>query len=453
MEDPPSFSGPLKRKGAFFGIWTSCYCQIIGCDLILLRAETSDKIERRVKLRPQTEIRPIDETQPRFQVISPDEQPITFAASSTENMMEWILSLRAATFKYVSLTMNSFTIISVIGRGSYGKVMLCELTATKQLFAIKSVHKDRLIQSKRTHTILYERNILSNITHPFIVSLCFAFQTERKFYLGLEYVSGGELFHHFRDRSLLNIDSVRFYIAEIALALDHLHAHDIVYRDLKPENVLLGDDGYIKLTDFGLSKIVPNETSTFCGTPEYLAPEVIRREPYGFMIDWWALGILSYELLFGVTPFFSKNRSRMFSDIQSRDPQYPENTDPKIIGFVNGLLGKDPGQRSTLAQLRVDPFFGEISFTDLLEKKIAMTFLPTVTDEKTPTNFDQQFTSEVPLDSLGTPVSPTVDFDGFSFVVEEIGVALKERNAKAELPLEAGGVSEEETTAKLADCD
>jgi serine/threonine protein kinase len=263
---------------------------------------------------------------------------------------------------------------------------------------------------------------LGRLSHPFIVSLCFAFQTPEKFYLGLEYLPGGELFHHFRDRSRLDMDAVRYYVAEIALALDYLHANGVIYRDLKPENVLLGADGYVKLTDFGLSKEIDSQTGTFCGTPEYVAPEVIRHEAYGFAIDWWALGILSYELIFGVTPFFHRNRSRMFGEIQNRDPSFPEGTDPVIVRLIRGLLAKDPNQRFGFEQIRTDAFFAGLSFQDVLEKKIEMAFVPIVSGAKDASNFDTEFTSETAMDSFGTPPAESADVDGFSFIATNSGV-------------------------------
>jgi serine/threonine protein kinase len=189
-----------------------------------------------------------------------------------------------------------------------------------------------------------------------------------------------------------------------------------VYRDLKPENILLGEDGYIKLTDFGLSKEIDCETATFCGTHEYMAPEIVRREPYGFKIDWWALGILSYELLFGKTPFAHQNRSRMFGDIQSRAPTFPEHTDPNIVHFISGLLDKNPKTRFAFRQLAAEPFFRGVPFDDLLHKKVRMKFAPRVRNAKVPVHFDTQFTNESAMDSVGTPPPDAPDFDGFSFI-------------------------------------
>jgi serine/threonine protein kinase len=365
--------------------------------------------------------------------------------------MEWIVALRAATFRYHSFKMDAFSIISVLGRGSYGKVMLCENKETKALYAIKSVHKDRLLRSQKVHTVLSERHILAKLTHPFIVSLCFAFQTPEKFYLGLEYLPGGELFHHFRDKSKLDMEAVRYYIAEIALALDYLHMNGVIYRDLKPENVLLGSDGYVKLTDFGLSKEISSQTGTFCGTPEYVAPEVIRRDPYGFPIDWWSLGIFCYELIFGVTPFFHRNRSRMFSEIEHRDPTFPDSANPDVVRLIRGLLAKEPGQRFGFEQLRTEPFFSGISFQDVLDKKVAMTYIPVVDSAKDARNFDIEFTSETAMDSFGTPPAEGADFDGFSFIAEntaetkldEIALVPADQTAAEPPPNEVGSAEKD----------
>ena len=158
----------------------------------------------------------------------------------------------------------------MIVKGYYGKVMLCKEKKTHKIYAVKTVHKERLIKSGKIHTIFAERNVLLKVKHPFIVQIRFAFQTNTKFYLGLEYISGGELFKHLADSHKLSLDEVRLYVAEVALALDYMHSQHIVYRDLKPENILIDLDGHLKLTDFGLVKDLSsnNTTSTFCGTAE-----------------------------------------------------------------------------------------------------------------------------------------------------------------------------------------
>ena len=306
MSAEPTFSGPLKRKGFFFGILEKCFCELCGHQLIVKKSNSAAKVEKMITLKPNTQIEVIDDKSMKFAVKNSGEQDQVFMAGDPETAMSWIIALRAATFQdKVPISMDSFDILSTIGRGSYGKVMMVERKSDHSVFAIKTIHKSRLIKSHKVHTVFNERNILVKVEHPFIVELFSAFQTDTKFYLVLEYVPGGELFSYVKRRKTLPLSEARLYIAEIALAIDYLHSIGVVYRDLKTENILLGEDGHLKLTDFGLSKDLSflDVTSSFCGTNEYLAPEIIRREPYSFPVDWWTLGILSYEILYGKTPF------------------------------------------------------------------------------------------------------------------------------------------------------
>lgn len=307
----------------------------------------------------------------------------------------------------------------MIGRGFYGKVTLAQKIDTGELFAIKSIHKRRLVQSNRIHTVLTERNVLAQASHPFIVTLYYAFQNQSKFYLCLEYVSGGELFFRMQQNTQgLPIDDVKLYAAEIALALRHLHSLGIIYRDLKPENVLLDSKGHVKLTDFGLSKDLHSDqlTSTFCGTNEYLAPEIVSHIAYGFQIDWWTLGILIYEMMFGKTPFKSTNKAQLFKRILQADIHFPTNVDPDAEDLILGLLNKDSSKRFGFEQMRHHCFFSGYNFDDILNKKIKPHFIPTEKDDLNLENFDTEFTTEQPLDSLASPVLGSIEqVKGFSF--------------------------------------
>jgi serine/threonine protein kinase len=254
---------------------------------------------------------------------------------------------------------------------------------------------------------------------PFVVRLQFAFQSPAKFYLGLEYVQGGDLFRR-SDESVEPIDpsDARLYIAEIALALDYLHGIGVVYRDLKPENVLICPDGHLKLTDFGLAKSVErNETTaTFCGTAEYLAPEMIRRENYSYPIDWWALGVLAFEILFGEAPFSSSNRIRLYHLILNCEPEYPKGADANSVDFVGKLLGKNPKTRGNLQTLRGHPFWEGLDLDAVVRKEIVPKFTPVISEVEPAANFDHEFTTMVAQDSLATPVQAGFDeFQGFSF--------------------------------------
>ncbi|EAX88277.1 AGC family protein kinase [Trichomonas vaginalis G3] len=396
------------------------WCSLSGTHFLVFKDENYKNNEYDYLITPNTRIEIIEEdSKPRFRLTQPDGDYNMFEAESVDSLMRWVLALRGCTFENPDMSMEQFKIIAVIGRGFYGKVMLCENKTTHEIVAIKSIHKSRLIQSNKVHTVIAERNILTKVQHPFIVSLRFAFQTASKFYLGLEYAPGGELFFHMQKNGSLPLYDIKLYIAEICMALHHLHSIGIVYRDLKPENILLDKDGYIKLTDFGLSKDMSyaTQTNTFCGTSEYLAPEIVHRQPYTVAVDWWAVGILTYELLFGVTPFAHSNRARLFQNILEKEPTFPINTNPQILRFISALLTKDAKLRPNYDQIIQMPFFEGINFDDLLAKKIKPTFIPRVEKSTQPINFDKEFTQETPQDSFVLPVFGSAEqFPGFSYV-------------------------------------
>jgi serine/threonine protein kinase len=321
------------------------------------------------------------------------------------------------------MSMADFTIVSVIGRGFYGKVMLCEHKETKERVAIKTVHKSRLVQSNKVHTIVMERNIMSRLHHPFIVSLKFAFQTPAKFYLGLEYAEGGELFFHLQKHGLPSLADVRLYMAELALAIDYLHSNGIIYRDIKPENVLLDGKGHLKLTDFGLAKDLTRDcyTETFCGTCDYVAPEIVKREPYGFPVDWWASGVLLYEMMCGMTPFSHENRARLLQNIVENEVVFPHDIDDGVRQYVELTLEKDPSKRAGFSELRKCIFFDGLDWDDVLAKRIHPSYPREMAESGHLHNFDDEFTQEQALDSPVLPVGgSTEQLLGFSFATEGV---------------------------------
>ena len=233
---------------------------------------------------------------------------------------------------------KSFKILKVLGEGNFGKVYLVEKNNTKELYAMKILEKQLIEEKKqRTHTIA-ERKILENTRCPFITKLHYAFQTPSKLYMVMEYLNGGELFFHLSQQRTFSEIRTKFYIGEILIGLQYLHSHGIIYRDLKPENVLLDHEGHIRLTDFGLSKDGIDEDNpkafTFCGTAEYLAPEVIRGFAYDKAVDFWSLGAIMYYMLSGAPPFYSKNSSEIFRNVISRPVQPVQN----ITNNGNDLL-------------------------------------------------------------------------------------------------------------------
>jgi len=249
---------------------------------------------------------------------------------------------------YKEICLEDFKVIKVIGRGSYGKVCLVEFKHTKELYAMKSLKKDILIDQDQIESTLLEKKILESIDHPLLVGLIFCFQTEDRLYFVMPFLRGGELFQHLRKFRIFDEEKVRFYAAQIGLGLEHLHHYGYIYRDLKPENILMDDEGYLKLADFGMAKQLKEKDEkamSFCGTPEYLAPEIITGEGHNKAVDWWSFGILIYEMLCGIPPFYNENLERMYDLIKFAELRFPKkikiSSDAQdIITRVNILILK-----------------------------------------------------------------------------------------------------------------
>jgi serine/threonine protein kinase len=301
------------------------------------------------------------------------------------------------------LTVDDFELLNVVGKGSFGKVMQVRHKGTGEILAMKTLKKSVLVKRRQVAHTQTERKILGTIKHPFIVSLRYAFQTKTKLYMILDYFNGGELFFHLRDGRFKE-NRCRFYAAELACALQCLHNNNIIYRDLKPENVLLDASGHIKLTDFGLSKEAADLTHTFCGTPAYLAPEVIAGEYYGKIVDWWSLGTLLYEMLCGLPPFYHSNQNQMYKLIMYAKLEFPSHLSAGAISILKKLLRRDPvkrmGYKSGLEELKTEPFFDGIDWKALERREVTPPIIPVVKAGKMDiTNMDEEFTREMPKDS------------------------------------------------------
>ena len=409
--------GNIKRRN-FLRIWLKRYAVLDKQKLTIFKDETETKVDTVINLTEETSVEPNDSDGLFRFAITNQKNTIFFETESQESLLKWVMAIRGCVYPSAGISMDDFEIISVIGRGFYGKVMLVKWKQTNEMLAIKSIQKSKLLQRKKVTTVLIERSILEKVRNPFIVRMICAFQSPSKFYLGMEYVPGGELFFHMSKRGRFSIPEVRLYLAEIAIALGHLHSSGIVYRDLKPENILLDREGHLKLTDFGLAKDISRtgSTTTFCGTTEYFAPELVRHEPYGFEVDWWALGVLAYELLFGTTPFHAQNRARLFKNILENNPGFPQSTPPEVQSMVTQLLSKDPRKRPKLAELQQMEFFADLNFEDVMAKRVTPLFVPEICAKVDLSNFDRDFTQEPALDSFVQPVygSPQ-KYPGFSF--------------------------------------
>lgn len=346
----------------------------------------------------------------------PGQLIISVYAKSPAECLSWMEAIQLSLVPPETRSIANYDIMAVIGRGMYGKVLLVKKKGTNEFYAIKAFHKSQLVSSNNCHTIISERNILMRAKNPFIVQLKFAFQTDRKFYLGLEYVGGGDLFHHIEQVGAMSIDKARLYVAEIAIALDYLHSIGVVYRDLKPENVLLDAQGHIKLTDFGLSKdIEPGEKAeTLCGTPEYLAPELVCKKQLSNAVDWWALGCLMFELLTARTAFFGETTKELLEAIIKTNPQMDLVWNADAVSLINGLLMKDPSERMGFEAVKAHPFFGTLDWRMVSNKEYKPEFVPPRDGQTTAVCFDKDLRREPPTDSKGLS-APGASFLGFSF--------------------------------------
>eukprot|EP01062_Namystynia_karyoxenos_P025032 TRINITY_DN1980_c0_g1_i1.p1 TRINITY_DN1980_c0_g1~~TRINITY_DN1980_c0_g1_i1.p1 ORF type:complete len:360 (+),score=123.74 TRINITY_DN1980_c0_g1_i1:77-1081(+) len=262
-----------------------------------------------------------------------------------------------------------------LGTGTFGRVRLVQCKHDSKFYALKILKKQEIIRMKQVDHVLTEAAILSDLTHPFVVNMVKGFVDEQRLYILLEYVCGGELFNHLRKAGKFPNDVSKFYSAEVMLAFEYLHSKDIIYRDLKPENLLLDMQGHVKITDFGFAKRVPERTFTLCGTPEYLAPEIIQSKGHGKAVDWWALGILLYEMLVGYPPFFDESPFRIYEKILGVNLAFPKWIDSRAKDLIKSLLTLDHTKRlGTLKRgvqdIKKHKYYSGLDWDVLLGKKI-----------------------------------------------------------------------------------
>ncbi|EDO19622.1 hypothetical protein Kpol_1018p162 [Vanderwaltozyma polyspora DSM 70294] len=326
------------------------------------------------------------------------------------------------------LSIDDFDLLKVIGKGSFGKVIQVRKKDTQKIYALKAIRKAYIVsKSEVTHT-LAERTVLSKVDCPFIVPLKFSFQSPEKLYLVLAFINGGELFFHLQKEGRFSLSRSRFYAAELLCALETLHKFDVIYRDLKPENILLDYQGHIALCDFGLCKLNmkdKDQTDTFCGTPEYLAPELLLGQGYSKVVDWWTLGVLLYEMLTGLPPYYDEDVPKMYKKILQEPLRFPDEFDKDAKDLLIGLLSRDPKRRlgyNGAQEIKSHPFFSQLSWQRLWMKGYIPPYKPPVVSSVDTSNFDEEFTREKPIDSVVDEfLSESVQqqFGGWTYVGNE----------------------------------
>jgi len=294
---------------------------------------------------------------------------------------------------------------------------------------MKVLNKKSILEKQEVDHTRSEQNILHKLCHPFLVNLNFSFQTEDKLYFIMDYINGGELFFHLQNEKKFPEDRVKFYGAEIVCGLEYLHASGVLYRDLKPENLLLTSDGHICMTDFGISKeglhSDNDRTATFCGTPEYLAPEVLEGKGYGKAVDWWSLGTLIYEMLTGLPPFYAEDVQQMYAKIMTAKLVIPANLSGEARSLIEELLVRAPDKRlSDPKRIKAHPFFRGLDWDKLARKEVTPPFLPPVKNGDLDTSqIDSTFTGEEPTlsheDGSAISEAEQAKFSDFAYVANQ----------------------------------
>ena len=291
-------------------------------------------------------------------------------------------------------TLEDFDILKVIDKGSFGKVFLVSNKNTGKKYAMKRIRKDVIIEKGQVQNTKNEKDILLNIEHPFLVGMDFVFQNDYRLYFFLDYISGGNLFENLFHVKRFDENIVKFFAAQLVLGIGCLHHNKVVHRDLKPENVLIDEDGYIKLADFGLAKFLLDSkqaTYSFCGTAEYLAPEILEMRGHDYSVDWWTLGILIYELRIGRPPFLDKNHQKLGRLIKKGKIIFPDPIRHKIAmseemkDIISKLLDKDPSTRlgtNGYEEIMNHKWFEDIDFDAIMKKEIDAPYIPNLKRQK-----------------------------------------------------------------------
>ena len=324
-------------------------------------------------------------------------------------------------------TLEDFKHLKVLGQGSFGKVVLVKNENNNKLYAMKILDKKFIVKKNQVSHTQTERVLLEKLKHPFIVKLNYAFQDSKRLYFLTEFLQGGELFFHLRRNSGYKENAVRFYMAQILLALEYMHNNNYIYRDLKPENILIDKEGNIKLTDFGLSKILPpdeNTTYTMCGTAEYLAPEILFGKGYDKTCDWFSFGVVIFEMFCGYHPFKSKGQ-KIDPKIYLSKTYIPDKVGKTARDLIEKLFVCNPQKRlgyKSADEVKNHPFFKGIDFDKVLRKEYKPPFIPKLKDNTDLRYFDENYTKlniEHNSNNNEEEGKDEYNFDGFSFQQEE----------------------------------
>ncbi|KAH0793977.1 AGC family protein kinase [Histomonas meleagridis] len=398
-------SGWLKKRGRFRK-WKKHWF-VLQDQTLYYYSKPGSKVRGHINLKNAEFISRAPEChkQPAIKINIPCRKTFFLVASTQKEADDWISSLEDARGTQENSTsakpaMKDFHVISPLGRSTYGKVYLVRNKHDHQLYAMKTMDKATLEEFDQVDQVLAERNVLLNINHPFLVKARFTFQTDTKVSMVMDYVPGGELFKQLKEEGRFNESRARFYAAEIALGIGHLHSIGVIYRNLMSSNILVDKDGHIKITAMSLVKPKTDleTTTTFCGTPEYIPPEMLQNVPYTKNVDWWSFGILLFEMLTGNTPFQNENIQKTYQAIVHNNPTFPDYLSTEAMCLITKLLEKNPSERcgakDDFKEVLSDPFFAGINQDDLLNKRIQPEWIPEIKEETDTSHFDSDLSDD-----------------------------------------------------------
>ncbi len=334
-------------------------------------------------------------------------------------------------YENLKLSYSDFQPLKLLGTGSFGRVLLVRFISNNNLYAMKILSKTQIKLKKQEEHTRTERNLMIKVNCPFVVNIKFAFQDESKLYIVSDFMQGGDMFYHLHsNKKKFPEAKAKFYIIELILGLEFLHKNNVIYRDLKPENLLMDTDGHIKISDFGLSKILEDpddKTYTLCGTPQYIAPEILKNKGYDKSVDWWALGCFLYEMLTGCLPFKIPRGNKINPKIYEEPLRFPPNINSDAINLINQLLNVNPKKRlgygdNDAKKIKEHPYFKDVDWNKYWNKEIQPPFVPELDSEMDLKYFDKMFTDEPLNSNRPTVMSRTrsTEYRGFTYVTQSV---------------------------------
>ena len=404
--------GQVSSKRKMFGSWKTYQAELCQRELRLWKGPQTKSLVS-IPINKTTKVGLICHKDGPTLVVENEKKKIVIkSTSSPSEIFTWLLEIRSAAFFNMGISMQEFERLRILGRGFFGKAILASHRETGEWVVIKTVDKKTVIETRSIDTILTEFRVVESVKSPFIAEMKYAFQSSTKLYMGYEFLPGGNLLGLINSGSPISELDVRMYVAEIGLALHELHMNGIVYGNLKPENILIGGDGHLKLSDFRLCKGVSSAPPGYGLDLDFTAPEVLENKSYGYGVDWWALGILAWQMLYRSLPFQDENRVEVMEKILHEQPTFQCSTDPLLTDLIQRLLNKDPQKRADWDYFHRHPIWAKMPLHEVMQKKLRPAFIPDARTTECAMSCDSSFSYESALDSISSSSMEAVLFRG-----------------------------------------